>query len=101
MSQNRNDMESSKDIKLTLIVRKDEKGRSYYTGEYDPEDLKDLCIVLLTDDRLRRSQPSPWRRSSPGNRTRRRSSPTSAISRRPSVTAWLQTDNPILKTNTP
>lgn len=53
MSQNRNDMESSKDIKLTLIVRKDEKGRSYYTGEYDPEDLKDLCIVLLTDDRLK------------------------------------------------
>lgn len=53
MTEQKKPAEGGKEIKLTLLVNTDETGRRYYSGQYDPEDLKDLCLVLLTDDSLK------------------------------------------------
>ena len=43
----------TKEIKLTLIHETNPAGQGYYRTEYAPEDMKELCIALISDPDLR------------------------------------------------
>lgn len=41
------------EIKITLKRTTDEKGRSVLISEYEPEQLKELCLALLTSNEMK------------------------------------------------
>ena len=44
----------SKEIKVKLIHELQPDGRGYYAADYNPEDLRELCLALISDPDLRK-----------------------------------------------
>lgn len=44
-----------KEIKILLRQETGEDGRTYFTSSYEAEDLKDLCLALLTDENMKQT----------------------------------------------
>lgn len=44
----------SKEIKVRLIHELQPDGKGYYAADYDPEDMRELCLALISDPDLRK-----------------------------------------------